>query len=64
MSKVPLYDDGVPAVAQWIKNPINIHEDVGSILGLTQWTQWVKDPTLLQTAALIIDAAQIWHCCD
>ena len=25
---------GVPAVAQWVENPISIHEDVGSIPGL------------------------------
>ena len=28
---------GVPAVPQWVKNPTSIHEDVGSIPGLTQW---------------------------
>ena len=35
---------GVPAVAQWAKNPTSIHEDTSSIPGLVQW---VKDPTLL-----------------
>ena len=25
--------------------------------------QWVKDPALLQAAARVTDAAQIWHCC-
>ena len=35
---------GVPVVAQWVKNPISILGDAGSIPGLTQW---VKDPALL-----------------
>ena len=28
---------GVPVVAQQVTNPTSIHEDVGSIPGLTQW---------------------------
>ena len=32
---------GILIVMQQIKNPTSIHEDVGSILGLTQW---VTDP--------------------
>ena len=27
---------GVPVVAQWLKNPTNIHEDLGSFPGLAQ----------------------------
>ena len=34
---------GVLAVAQQVKNPTHIHEDVGSIPGLVHW---VKDPVL------------------
>ena len=38
---------GIPVVAQWVRNPTSVHEEVGSIPRLTQW---VKDPALLQAA--------------
>ena len=36
-------NEGVCIVAQWVTNPASVHEDVGSIPGLTQWG---KDPAL------------------
>ena len=52
---------GVPVVAQWVKNPISIHEDAGSIPGLAQW---VKDPVIPQAGVYVADVAWIWHCCS
>ena len=35
---------GVRFVAQRVKNPVSIHEDLGSVPGLAQW---VGEPALL-----------------
>ena len=44
--------EGIPTVAQWVKNPASTHEDAGSISGLVQW---VKNPVLPRAAVL-----QMW----
>ena len=46
-------------MAQQVKNPPSIHEDVSSIPGLTQW---VKDKALLQATAYITDVARLLCC--
>ena len=51
---------GVPTVAQQVKNPTSICEDLRSIPGLTQW---VKDPALLWAAVQVTDVVQIPCCC-
>ena len=34
---IEILSDGVPLVADWVKNPTSIHEDAGLIPGLVQW---------------------------
>ena len=51
---------GVPVVAQQVKNLTSIQEDAALIPGLTQW---IKDPVLPQAAAQVTDEAWIQHCC-
>ena len=51
---------GSSVVVQWVKNPTNIHEDVGSSPGLTAW---VGNPVLPQATLWVTDSAWIWCCC-
>ena len=48
---------GIPIMAQWVKNPTSLREDMGSIPSLAQW---IKDPALLQAAVQTADVAGIW----
>ena len=50
---------GVPFVAKGVKHPTSVHEDAGSIPGLTQW---VKD-LVLWAVMWVADMARILCCC-
>ena len=54
------FKNGLPIVAQWVKNLTQYREAVGLIPGLAQW---IKDPVLPQAAVQVADEAQIWCCC-
>ena len=56
-----IFHAGVPIVAQGVKNPTIIHENAGSIPGLTQW---LKDLALPQAAVYVANAARIPHRCS
>ena len=46
-------------MAQQVKNPTSVREDVGSIPGLLQW---VKDLVLLQAVVEVTDLVWSWRC--
>ena len=60
MNTFKIKHQGIPVVAQWVKNPTSIHEDAGLIPGLTQW---VKDLAFGELWCRSQMRPRIWHCC-
>ena len=54
---------GIPTVAQWVKDPTSIHEDVGSVPGLTQWLRIQHCCELRYSCRCSLDLALLWPWC-
>lgn len=48
---------GAPLVAQWVRNPSCLSEDMGSVPGLTQWA---KDLALLAAAVAYVHSSSLY----